>query len=548
MPPKKSAQGRSRKDGQEGVGKKMMLGESLLVGGGGRSQKATLDDKAQAHQELEKGVKRAIVGIARFDLIENMDRLTFGIWNSRQVVQTQVTNLTNSFLQNGLDRFNAAHTIPLVIDKRWIKKDSYTTGNPMDLDIEQIPLLEIDETLATKNWNIPAAGGQHRTRALKAWHEKKKMRLHELELLINRLKKQDMEEATEADIVELNDYLKEVDVVKGLLGYGGQWLVTIYSKGDIDEKLGLFISQNERKHTYVEAPAEGLIQRFKEALVLGHKWYDIPRAGVNAGPVGKQTELLSQDYAFKLMSFMNSASTHYIHSPIFDLNKLHAMMMSPGGGIIAYVMSALEEKLALCFNTVEFTMAEFKDLNKKASKRDASVEKDQARDRLRSILDTLKRASPLCQAIVPKVRDVIDAVFAGHLVADSETSGHLCQALFARPRNPLPSKIGEDLRAPCISAALPPKDAHFANSSDVWPPPCQSSCSSPLLGTMATYIYQEFLPASILKHPGTSRPRLHPPKPIQLGQCALFVSTNEGMSFLVYKVVTEVEKNGAENL
>ncbi|KAI6146444.1 hypothetical protein BKA82DRAFT_31431 [Pisolithus tinctorius] len=316
-----------------------MLGESLLIGGGGRSQKATLDDKAQAHQELEKGAKRVIVGI---------------------VIQMQVTNLMNSFLQNGLDRFNVAHTIPLVIDKRWIKKDSYMTGNPMDLDIDQIPLLEIDKTIAMKNWSIPAAGGQH---------------------------------------------------------------------CDIDEKLGLFISQNKHKHMYVEAPAEGLIQRFKEALVLGHKWYNIPHARVNAGPVGKQTELLSQDYAFKLMSFMNSASTHYIHSPIFNLNKLHAMMMSPGGRIIAYVMSALEEKLALCFNTVEFTMAEFKDLNKKASKCDVSVEKDQARDHLWSILNTLKQASPLRQVIVPKVQDVTNVVFAGHLVADSKTLGHLCQAL-----------------------------------------------------------------------------------------------------------------------
>ncbi|KAI6154580.1 hypothetical protein BKA82DRAFT_34292 [Pisolithus tinctorius] len=175
---------------------------------------------------------------------------------------------------------------------------------------------------------------------------------------------------------------------------------------------------------YVEAPAEGLIQQFKEALVLGHKWYDIPRTGVNAGPVRKQMELLSQDYVFKLMSFMNSASTHYIHSPIFDLNKLHVMMMSPGGRIITYVMSTLEEKLTLCFNTI----AEFKDLNKKASKYDVSVEKDQACDHLQSIIDTLKRALPLCQAIVPKVQDIIDAVFAGHLFADSETLGHLCQA------------------------------------------------------------------------------------------------------------------------
>ncbi|KAI5998561.1 hypothetical protein F5J12DRAFT_895514 [Pisolithus orientalis] len=318
----------------------------------------------------------------------------FGIWNSQQVVQVQVMNLMNSFLQNGLDQFNAAHMIPLVIDKQWMKKDSYTTGSPMDLNIEQIPLLEIDETIATKNWSIPAAGGQHCMCALKAWHEKKKTQLNELELLIKQLKKQDMEEATEEDIGELNKYIKEMDGIKGLLGYGGQWLVMIYSK---------------------------------EALVLGHKWYNIPHAGVNAGPIGKQMELLSQDYVFKLMLFMNSASMHYIHSLIFDLNKLHAMMMSPGGGIIAYVMSTLKEKLALCFNTVKFTIAEFTDLDKKASKCAVSSEKEQAHDHLQSILDTLRRALPLHQAIVPQVWDVIDAVFTGHLFADSETVEEITQ-------------------------------------------------------------------------------------------------------------------------
>ncbi|KAI6146427.1 hypothetical protein BKA82DRAFT_32402 [Pisolithus tinctorius] len=103
-----------------------------------------------------------------------MDQLMFGIWNSQQVIQAQVTNLTNSFLQNGLDQFNAAHMIPLVINKQCIKKDLYTTGNPIDLNLKQIPLLEIDETIAMKNWSIPAAGSKHCTHALKAWHEKKK--------------------------------------------------------------------------------------------------------------------------------------------------------------------------------------------------------------------------------------------------------------------------------------------------------------------------------------------------------------------------------------
>ncbi|KAI6155527.1 hypothetical protein BKA82DRAFT_4348720 [Pisolithus tinctorius] len=113
---------------------------------------------------------------------------------------------------------------------------------------------------------------------------------------------------------------------------------------------------------------------------------------------------------------------------MFNLNKLHVMMMSPGGGTITYVMSTLDEKLTLCFNTIEFTILEFKDLDKKASKCDASAEKEQACDHLQSILNTLKRALPLHQVIIPKVWDTINAVFTGHLFADLETSGHLCQA------------------------------------------------------------------------------------------------------------------------
>ncbi|KAI6094167.1 hypothetical protein F5141DRAFT_1070346 [Pisolithus sp. B1] len=58
-------------------------------------------------------LKQALLGFARFDVLENRDRIHFGKWNPRGIQSSEVTRLAESFEVNGLDRFNPTHAMPL---------------------------------------------------------------------------------------------------------------------------------------------------------------------------------------------------------------------------------------------------------------------------------------------------------------------------------------------------------------------------------------------------------------------------------------------------
>ncbi|KAI6015969.1 hypothetical protein EDC04DRAFT_2608611 [Pisolithus marmoratus] len=72
-------------------------------------------------------------------------------------------------LVNSVDQFNLAHTIPLIVPKNLIKHGMYMTEVSSKT---AIPILQVRDD-APPNWNLPAAGGQHRIAALEIWLEKK---------------------------------------------------------------------------------------------------------------------------------------------------------------------------------------------------------------------------------------------------------------------------------------------------------------------------------------------------------------------------------------
>ncbi|KIK22157.1 hypothetical protein PISMIDRAFT_23793 [Pisolithus microcarpus 441] len=168
-----SAKGGGAKTG-ESSSKKTKVRDTLLAdtrpGSGPQLEKEIEEANAMNEQ-----VKKALLGYARFDILQNCDVLKFGKWNPRQLLPSQVAALGNSFLINGVDRFNYSYAMPLVMDKSSIEEGSYM---PTPDAGPNLPELKLRDGLP-KDFKITAAGGQHRVAALKDWYAKKKAQLEE---------------------------------------------------------------------------------------------------------------------------------------------------------------------------------------------------------------------------------------------------------------------------------------------------------------------------------------------------------------------------------
>ncbi|KAF9236573.1 hypothetical protein BU15DRAFT_63926 [Melanogaster broomeanus] len=137
MAPKAKMAGRSKVGGSRAKTKK--VGDTLLLDTRS-SGTAQLDEKVKAQKKLEERASQVVLGYAQFDVLAHREKIVFGKWNLQPVERTQVTGLVQSFLVNGIDRFNVKHAIPLVVEKEALKAGTYTMGDEMG---DELPLLEI---------------------------------------------------------------------------------------------------------------------------------------------------------------------------------------------------------------------------------------------------------------------------------------------------------------------------------------------------------------------------------------------------------------------
>ncbi|KAG2365304.1 hypothetical protein BDR07DRAFT_1481418 [Suillus spraguei] len=342
---------------------------------------ASLDNNVKEDAKRDKSANKALLG------------LSFGHWNSRPLMQNQVQSLYQSFIINGVDRFNPIHALPLVLPKDWIVDGTVEKGHEKK---EELPILRISDK-APKDWKIKAAGGRHRTEAIKKWVLKMQRDVDALEVEEQRIIKRAPEEV-EAEINDIDNAVnKRLHKLREVLEYHGQWIVTVFDANQVDTLVGIHISRNETKHIYMQSPEEGLIQRTH------------PMA---KGPAAKQTELLSQDYVFDHLKILISSGTHYIYSPEMQLNRFHKVMLSSYGGLIAYATARLENRLRWCFNTVSYTLDEHQKIEVK-SKNSASFQK--LKIKKEEIFENLKQATPVLKAISDPLRDKLDRIFNTHL-------------------------------------------------------------------------------------------------------------------------------------
>ncbi|KAI6013307.1 hypothetical protein PISMIDRAFT_11860, partial [Pisolithus microcarpus 441] len=406
-----SAKGGGAKTG-ESSSKKTKVRDTLLAdtrpGSGPQLEKEIEEANAMNEQ-----VKKALLGYARFDILQNCDVLKFGKWNPRQLLPSQVAALGNSFLINGVDRFNYSYAMPLVMDKSSIEEGSYM---PTPDAGPNLPELKLRDGLP-KDFKITAAGGQHRVAALKDWYAKKKAQLEECIKEQQAILSADVETLADGDLKKMNTTHKlDRQELESILAYGGQWLVVLYDKSKITNLLALYLSRNETKHVYMESPMEGLIQVYKIISAVDRDFKDVSTIAHVKGNPAKQRELLRLDYVWDMMSFFDAAGTHYWHSDIMKFKEFYNTMTSSYGGILAFLIRKLEKRLYYCFNSVQLDPYEVQEAIEAIEHDSEDIE---SRKRLGAIYIKLRNATPIPGAISSGMRNIFDEAFCTSILKTS---------------------------------------------------------------------------------------------------------------------------------
>ncbi|KAI6017934.1 hypothetical protein BKA83DRAFT_12231 [Pisolithus microcarpus] len=367
-------------------------------------------------------LKQALLGYARFDVLEHRERIVFGKWNPWTIQKTEIAGLVESFQVNGLDRFNPTHAMPLIVPKSILKLGTYITEVK---GINEVPLLQINVE-AGKDWTISAAGGQHRVYALEVWLERKKKQLEDHLAMEKSIKAQDVDKIDEAELQKWNKSTKkEKDMLEGIIAYGGQWLVSLFDDKKIDETLALHISKNETKHVYMESPMEGLVQKFKLMRAEVRTYQNMKLLPQSKGTAAKQLELLNQDYVWEMLTHFDTAGVHYWHADFMKFTEFYNTMLSSYGGVsdttnmlhevetngavkvLAYLVGCLERRMRMCFNTVEVDETRVERLLSMLRTKNA----ERAQEELEEIYDELKDAKPVAEAISSGMRNAMDDAF-----------------------------------------------------------------------------------------------------------------------------------------
>ncbi|KAI6001145.1 hypothetical protein EDC04DRAFT_2908696 [Pisolithus marmoratus] len=445
MPPKGS-KGKSKSSetkAKSGEGSKKRVEDTLLMDQTEQKTPKLEETIEQLNLKNEK-IKNTMIGYATLDVLKFHDRLQFGKWNPRLLIKSQIMVLVESFQVNAVDRFNPAHAIPLIVPRNLIKRGTYTTEVSSKTTI---PVLQVRDD-APHNWNLPAAGGQHRVAALEIWLEKKRAQLNEYIAKERSIQKQDPDDMDENELKQWNEGGKrEKDALEGIMAYEGVWLVSLFDDSMIDKSLALHILRNETKHIYMESPMEGLIQLFKIMKAQGSNYWQVKLVPQSKGNASKQRELLRQDYVWEMLTQFDTAGMHYWHADFMQFSEFYSTMMSSYGGMLAYLVGCLEKKLCMCFNSVEVDEKAVKTLLSSLWSKKAEA----VQEKLEQIFDDLRDAMPIPEAISNGIREAINECFNGCIANMSgiHEIGNQSSAdwatIFAQYASEVPCKIEEQV-------------------------------------------------------------------------------------------------------
>ncbi|KAI6038226.1 hypothetical protein EDC04DRAFT_2896739 [Pisolithus marmoratus] len=496
MPRKaKTVDGSTGGGDRSGSSRKKTLVKDTLLPNTRKGEAPQVEQTIEDMNALNEKVDQALIGYARFDILANKSKLRFRDWNTQPLGPSQVKMLLNSFLIDVVSQFNYSYGIPLVVDPSTLVEGMYSTKGDGSGSHHEAKKAELHLELKLKDglpsdFKLAAAGGQHRLYALAEWYDIKrkqpdKWKWEEVSVL-----SEDADTISKEVINDLNKRIKpNVKTLEGVLACGGQWLIVLYDKRraycaqtesshgfvaifwvmltpqlaignpqlahlehvsicayKISKQLGLHISRNETKHVYMESPMEGLIQIFRAHCAADKTFKDIMTVAHAKGTPAKQRELLKLDYVWDVMSYFDSAGTHFWHSDIMKFGDFYNTMLSSYGGILAYVVRKSESRLRYCFNTL---LLDDTDVDALLMSIESDPNDAASMTVLRGIYNSLKSASPVVSAITSGIRSIVDECFI-MFFGDAQASNNFANptseewaTAFAQYSNTLPIKFKE---------------------------------------------------------------------------------------------------------
>jgi hypothetical protein len=219
---------------------------TLSLNGDTKKTIVVIDKYMENFNGLQEKSHKALIGYAKTDIIRR--NLVFGKYNKRSLKPEENRSILDSFNQNGLDRFNINHAIPLVVKKNVVIDDSVVplsalTFEQLKVDGSHLPILRfvgdppaddngfVDES---KGLNVVAVGGRHRRAALTDWVKFKKTLAQSERKTLKELEARgkaigDVEDPQLVD--EIQAARTRVKHAQGLVDTNGAWIVTVYDAG-----------------------------------------------------------------------------------------------------------------------------------------------------------------------------------------------------------------------------------------------------------------------------------------------------------------------------
>jgi len=177
------------------------------------------------HKASRDELEEAIFGIAKVDLLDPVRPIVQGTFNARPLTASTVGRLIQDMKIQGVRRHQYATAIPLLAKKRHIHSTAIFKDVTRIGDAPKLKLSVEGEEVVKQFF---AAGGNHRTAAVKALAEEEAKKIGQLEKMIEEGGEEKKKSGRMSKLTE------ELEESRKTLASMGLWTVILYDGGEND--------------------------------------------------------------------------------------------------------------------------------------------------------------------------------------------------------------------------------------------------------------------------------------------------------------------------